>query len=153
MGFEAKLSFLRKQRGMTQLELAEKLNVSRQAVSRWESGAATPSAENMIALAQLYGVSLDELMDSGLKSPAAKAEENAAAEEVPKHSGRRIAVGIALAACLLVVIASIITIWSAVSKSLGKPEQAIIRTEDMEQEDIDPVEVQDWTDTTVTIKE
>ncbi len=42
MKFGEKLSFLRKQQGMTQMDLAEKLDVSRQAVSRWESGAAFP---------------------------------------------------------------------------------------------------------------
>lgn len=42
-----KLSFLRKQKGMTQMELAEKLDISRQAVSRWEQGISEPSTENL----------------------------------------------------------------------------------------------------------
>ena len=46
MRFGEKLSLLRKRRGMTQLELAEELNVSRQAVSRWEQGISNPSTEN-----------------------------------------------------------------------------------------------------------
>lgn len=49
MRFGEKLSFLRKQRGMTQIELAEKLDVSRQAVSRWEQGTSKPSTENLVS--------------------------------------------------------------------------------------------------------
>lgn len=58
-----KLVKLRKQNGLTQLELAEKMNVTRQAVSRWEVGAAIPSMENLQALAKLYAISVDCLLD------------------------------------------------------------------------------------------
>ncbi len=53
---------LRKQAGLSQEELAEKLGISRQAISKWECGEASPDTDNLIALAQLYGVSLDELL-------------------------------------------------------------------------------------------
>ena len=52
----------RKHAGYTQESLAEKLGVSRQAVSKWERSESSPDTDNLIALAQLYGVSLDELL-------------------------------------------------------------------------------------------
>ena len=51
-----KLVHLRKGLGLSQLEAAEKLNVSRQAISRWEVGAAVPSVDNLKYLSELYGV-------------------------------------------------------------------------------------------------
>ena len=54
-----KLVYLRKKQGLSQLKLAEMMNVSRQAVSRWETGIAVPSAENLKYLGNLYNVSLD----------------------------------------------------------------------------------------------
>ncbi len=57
-----KLGELRKEKGLSQLQLAEMLGVSRQAISRWEMGTAAPSAENIKYLAQIYNVSLEHLM-------------------------------------------------------------------------------------------
>lgn len=54
---------LRKQHGYSQDELADKLNVSRQAISKWERSESSPDTDNLIALAKLYGVSLDELLN------------------------------------------------------------------------------------------
>lgn len=54
---------MRKQRGLSQEALADKLGVSRQAVSKWERAEASPDTDNLIMLAQLYGISLDELLD------------------------------------------------------------------------------------------
>lgn len=62
MKFHEKLYALRKQSGMTQQDLAEKLNVSRQAVSRWEMGTAMPEIENLVAISDCLGVSLDDLL-------------------------------------------------------------------------------------------
>lgn len=58
-----KLVCLRKKQGLSQLKLAEIMNVSRQAISRWETGIAVPSAENLKYLGNLYNVSLDYLFD------------------------------------------------------------------------------------------
>ena len=53
---------LRKNHNLSQEELAEKLGVSRQAVSKWERSEASPDTDNLIALAKIYGLSLDELI-------------------------------------------------------------------------------------------
>lgn len=62
MRLEEKLVHLRKKKGLTQLELAEAMQVSRQAVSRWEVGAAVPSTENLKYLGSLYDVPLEYLL-------------------------------------------------------------------------------------------
>ena len=63
MTLEKKLVRLRKKEGMSQADVSEKLNVSRQAVSRWEAGDSRPSTENLQALCKLYNVKLDDLLD------------------------------------------------------------------------------------------
>lgn len=55
---------LRKKHGYSQEELADKLGLSRQAVSKWERAEASPDTDNLICLAKLYGVSLDELLNT-----------------------------------------------------------------------------------------
>lgn len=57
-----RLAKRRREAGYSQENLAEKLGVSRQAVSKWERSESSPDTDNLIALAQLYGVSLDELL-------------------------------------------------------------------------------------------
>lgn len=61
---------LRKKNGLSQEELANKLGLSRQAVSKWERAEASPDTDNLICLAKLYGVSLDELLktDDGVET-------------------------------------------------------------------------------------
>ena len=55
---------LRKKSGLSQEELAAKLGLSRQAVSKWERAEASPDTDNLICLAKLYGVSLDDLLNT-----------------------------------------------------------------------------------------
>ena len=62
MQFHEKLQKLRKDACMTQMELAEKLMVSRQAISKWETGNAIPDIENMVSICDLFHVSLDDLV-------------------------------------------------------------------------------------------
>lgn len=59
MTFGEKLQLLRKGRGWSQERLAEEIPISRQAVSKWESGAAMPDTENVLRISQLFGVSTD----------------------------------------------------------------------------------------------
>ncbi|MBQ7943738.1 MAG: helix-turn-helix transcriptional regulator [Lachnospiraceae bacterium] len=68
MKFEEKLVRLRKSNGMSQEELAEKLGVSRQAVSRWELGSTLPDIPNLTQLSELFGVSADYLIHDDYES-------------------------------------------------------------------------------------
>ncbi|MDD6157513.1 MAG: helix-turn-helix domain-containing protein [Lachnospiraceae bacterium] len=62
MEFSNRLYQLRKQKGMSQEELASRLNVSRQTVSKWEVGDSTPDMEKLVAISDLFEVSLDQLV-------------------------------------------------------------------------------------------
>ena len=62
MELRDKLILLRKEKELSQADLAEILNVSRQAISRWEVGTSVPSMDNLSALSRLYNVSVDSLM-------------------------------------------------------------------------------------------
>lgn len=77
MKLAEKLVYLRKKQGLSQLKLAEMMNVSRQAISRWETGIAVPSAENLKYLGNLYNVSLDYLFNDDVD----ELEENEKAPE------------------------------------------------------------------------
>ena len=71
MTLAEKLKSLRKQAGMSQEQLAEKLGVSRQAVTKWETDAGIPDIENVIAISALFDISIDELLsnENGAKKP------------------------------------------------------------------------------------
>ena len=62
MALPEKLCALRKKSGLSQEQLAEALNVSRQAISKWEGGSATPESDKLLALSNYFGVSLDYLL-------------------------------------------------------------------------------------------
>ena len=62
MEFHEKLQLLRKQRDLTQEELAEKLFVSRTAISKWESGRGYPSIDSLKAISKFFSVSIDDLL-------------------------------------------------------------------------------------------
>ncbi len=62
MNFSEKLKELRKQKGISQEQLAEKIYVSRQAITKWESGNGIPDIENLIAISNLFNESLDSLL-------------------------------------------------------------------------------------------
>lgn len=68
MQFRDKLFKMRKKSGMTQAELAEILNVSRQAISKWEMGTAVPDVTNMMSLSKLFHVSIDYLVNDELET-------------------------------------------------------------------------------------
>ena len=69
MDLKDTLQHHRKRQGLSQIELAEALDVSRQTVSKWETGAALPSAENLLALSRLYGVPVDALLNGKAEEP------------------------------------------------------------------------------------
>lgn len=64
------LSRLRAYYGFSQEEIAEKVGISRQAYARWESGRAVPDVEKCLKLAEIYGVSLDSLVNPAPSAPS-----------------------------------------------------------------------------------
>ena len=65
MEFNEQLKVLRKERSLTQEQLANELNVSRQAISNWENNKNLPDLEMVVTIAQLFDLSLDELILGG----------------------------------------------------------------------------------------
>lgn len=99
-----KLYKLRKNSGLSQEQLAEQLNVSRQAISKWESGTAVPESEKLITISNYFGVSVDYLLKDD-EEDKAKATVNVM-EEKPK-----------MIAGIIICIAGIISmvIWGLLS--------------------------------------
>lgn len=112
MSLATKLVILRKQKGLTQMNLAERLNVSRQAISRWEVGAAVPSTENLKVLGDLYGVQVDYLLNDNAelepKAPEVPEEAVVLTNEGKVNKRKSVIVGI-----LVIVIAIAVLICAA----------------------------------------
>ena len=77
---------LRKKSGLSQEDLADKLGVSRQAVSKWERAESSPDTDNLICLAKIYGVSLDDILNTD-QSVEEIAEDKRLSEEGKKEEG------------------------------------------------------------------
>ena len=73
MAFGERLQEVRKRSGLTQEEFAEQLQVSRQSVSRWESGRGYPEMEKIIFICNRYGVTMDELFKEEVPTAAVRA--------------------------------------------------------------------------------
>ena len=123
MALPEKLFELRRKAGLSQEQLAEKLDVSRQAVSKWESGKAIPESETLIAICKLFDISLDSLV-MGREEPEKQeksADANAASAEsatAPQKSGdnRKWLVGLCVVLCGVLCL----FVWGIVT--LLKPE-------------------------------
>ena len=69
MTFSEKLTGLRRKSGMSQEQLADRLGVTRQSVSKWEGGTAMPELVKLISLSELFGVSVDYLVKDWMEEP------------------------------------------------------------------------------------
>ena len=131
MELKDKLAELRNKKGLSQIAAAEALNVLRQAISRWETGASAPSTENLIELSRLYGVSMDELVNGG-ESGRTENEAESAAASPPRRTSRRLRLAvIALALAALAAIIGAYLSWR------GESDDKAIKVENM-QEDVIP---------------
>lgn len=117
MQFHEKLVRLRKRRGLTQAQAAELVDTSRQAISKWESGTGVPTLENIRALARVYGVSFDTLLDDSrdLEDEAAPSpqtpEEGPAAREAAPHPSNKRRLAMAGAAAVLLILLAGTVFW------------------------------------------
>ncbi len=98
MTFNEKLAILRKNKGLTQDELAKAIGVSRQAVYKWESGSSYPEVPKLLEIKALFGISLDDLFDDSyeVEAPAKKRKprekkETVAEKLTPSESAEPVA--------------------------------------------------------------
>jgi Predicted transcriptional regulators len=103
MTFGEKLKVLRKEQGYSQEELAQHLDVSRQAVSKWESDRGTPETEKLLQISNLFGVTLDYLLkEEATQDPGNEAGYYVSREMIDgfllykRQSAKRIAIGVSL---------------------------------------------------------
>lgn len=105
-----KIVKLRKERNMSQEQFAELMGVSRQTVSKWESGAVLPSLDNIRILVNEFGVSADYFLSDGDETAVSVVDEVAAAKDtsVKKHFGLIITSVILAAAFVIFTIITVI---------------------------------------------
>lgn len=142
MELSQKLKELRKKQGLTQLELAERLFVSRQAISGWEAGTSRPSTENLQSLSKLYNVPLEMLLDDTAEAepePEKLPEEDRPEEE--KHETEQNKARKKKRNKSLAIIISLLLILIAVvgltHKGAGQENLELLSFEEMESVDID----------------
>ena len=85
-----RLVTLRKRNSLSQEALAEKLGISRQAVSKWERAEASPDTDNLILLSRIYGISMDELLSTEDEIPVSymdMEEEKLPEKEIREEEG------------------------------------------------------------------
>ena len=113
MKFEEKLTTLRKKAGMSQEELAERIDVSRQAISRWELGSTLPDAPNLLKLSDLFSVSIDYLLRDGGEEEQAAPEKESPQKAAGKDTKRR---QFYLVACIAWLIAAVCFLIAAIDR-------------------------------------
>lgn len=93
-----KIYTLRRKNGLSQEQLAERIGLSRQSISKWESGTSTPELEKLVALSECFHVSLDELVKDETMAPDPLRE----AQETP--TVKKIGVGLCFAGALCLAL-------------------------------------------------
>lgn len=132
MNLPEKLTQLRKEKGLTQASLAETLNVSRQAISRWEVGTAVPSTDNLKVLSDLYGVSVDYLLNDNTDDTCKESEnQNPCQEDAGKKTAAK---SRGILACLLITaIATLVVVFFVLIGSWREQEPAnVVPVEEMD---------------------
>lgn len=110
-----KIQLLRKQRGLSQDGLAERLSVSRQAISKWELGDSLPDTSNVIQMSKVFEVSLDYLLNNGCNDDLNKSQEKGETDSSSKkeqklfHLSAKILFIIGVFGTLLLIIMSCLT--------------------------------------------
>lgn len=143
MELSQKLKELRKKQGLTQLELAERLFVSRQAISGWEAGTSRPSTENLQSLSRLFNIPLETLLDGTAEAEPAAAPEKLPAEEQAKEEGKGQGQGLGkdrrYKAIVMVIVLLAILLTTAVlaHRRTAQEKTGVMTFSEMECEDID----------------
>lgn len=116
MDLGQRLKQLRIEKHLSQETVAFELNVSRQAVAKWENNASKPSTANLMAICDLYGISLDELISN-------KSDELSVEQTEPNKSKVKTAIVIlSVVGGILLILSVILTVWT---KRMSVPDNII----------------------------
>lgn len=126
MKLEEKLVSLRKAKGLSQMKLAEMMNVSRQAISRWEVGTAVPSTDNLIYLGRLYNVPLEYLLHDDAPEPVPQGTSEA---EAGRGTTRQVLMFIAIIVVAAFICAGIFRNESQEAVLMNEIERSEVETE------------------------
>lgn len=121
MKLEEKLTCLRQENRLTQMEVAEKLAVARQTVSKWETGVAVPTTESLAGLGRLYHVPVDYLLSEEAERPMEKSGPGETGDRPIDDHGSRRRPDAVRAASFLVLLALILGI--CIGYFVGKDSQ------------------------------
>lgn len=115
-----KLVRLRKEHGFSQLDLAEKLSVSRQAISKWEVGIAVPATDNLRVLSELYDVSIDYLLSDNAEISDKVYTDDKLSDVIAKKRNKYVRVG--LFACIWVIVSLLFVGITIVYQNMNNEE-------------------------------
>lgn len=116
MDLGQRLKQLRTEKHLSQETVAFELNISRQAVAKWENNVSKPSTANLMAICDLYGISLDELISN-------KSDELSAEQTEPHNSkGKTAIVILSVVGGILLILSVILTVWI---KRMSVPDNII----------------------------
>jgi transcriptional regulator with XRE-family HTH domain len=134
MSMENRLQHLRKKHHLSQEQVAELVNTTRQTVSQWENGKSVPSLENLNILARHYGVTLDYLVN-GEEPPCSTPEPSA---PVPARSVRHTVLQTVCIALCLATLALVISVFIKEDEPQPTGHGIIVSQEDMDVEYAEP---------------
>ena len=101
----------RRKSGLSQEQLAERIGVSRQAISKWESGTSTPEFEKLLALSECFHITLDELVREEAGSPGEdETPRKGEGSGAPKGMGLKAGIGLCLAGAICLILSGIMMV-------------------------------------------
>ncbi len=145
--FSENLKTLRKQKGFSQEELASRLHVVRQTISKWEKNLSVPDADTLIRLAEILGVSVSELLGSKIETENGNVTNDVAEQlsrineqlAIKNRRSRRIWKAIAAIAIILVVF-FLISGFIMMSLSVPALNKSIVNNQPLVNEEIIPAD-------------
>lgn len=105
-----KIYTLRRKNGLSQEQLAEKIGVSRQAISKWEGGLSTPELDKLKALSECFQISLDELTEKQAAKPSGDTGEGKEPPAPHRTGERKIGMGLCSLGAVCLILFGLLTV-------------------------------------------
>lgn len=111
MKVSEKIVALRKSKNLSQIQLAEKLGVSRQAISKWESGGTLPGIDSIIEISNFFNITIDSLLKENIEELHPIEELQPIMEEEEKESIRTVQIKVVILLCIASFFMGVLITW------------------------------------------